>query len=79
MPGEKFSSSTSARATSFFSRSFPASDFRFSVTPFLLAFSIAIGSVVSPPVASTRRLSGSPRGGSILITVAPAFAISIVA
>ena len=40
---------------------------------------IAIGSVVSFPTASARRRNGSPVGGSILITFAPAFAIRNVA
>ena len=41
----------------------------------LLEFSIASGSEALPPTAS-RALSGSPRGGSILMTSAPPLASS---
>jgi len=44
----------------------------------LLEFSIAIGKVVLLP-GGARRRNGSPCGGSILITSAPALAISRVA
>ena len=77
-PGPKFSSSTSARLTMSNSRARPRSVFRFRVMARLLAFSIANDMVVLAP-GGVRWRNGSPRGGSILITLAPALAIRTVA
>ena len=59
------------------SRSRPRGSVRFRVTARLLAFSIATGRVVFLPPDRARRRSGSPVSGSILMTLAPALAISI--
>ncbi len=67
-PGAKFSSSTSALRASAFSSATPLALFRFSVIARLLELSMASGSDAPPPTASRTR-SGSPRGGSTLITV----------
>ena len=78
VPGEKFSSSTSTRRTISNSKARPRSCFRLRVIARLFEFRIAIGKVVLLPDGARRR-SGSPCGGSILMTSAPAFAISNVA
>jgi len=78
VPGEKFSSNTSARLVISNSKARPRSCFRLSVIARLFELSIAIGKVVLLPVGARRR-KGSPCGGSILITSAPAFAINSVA
>jgi hypothetical protein len=77
-PGAKFSSKTSPRSTIRNNSARPSSCFRFKVIARLLEFSIAIGKVVLLP-GDARRRNGSPCGGSILITSAPALAISRVA
>ncbi len=73
MPGEKFSSSTSARVTIANNNSRPRGCFRFKVTARLFWFSIAKGRVACFS-GSARRRKGSPPGGSILITSAPPLA-----
>jgi hypothetical protein len=73
-PGAKFSKSTSALRTSAFRSATPRGLFRLRVMARLLEFSIASGSEAPPPTASRAR-SGSPCGGSTLITSAPAWAI----
>jgi hypothetical protein len=73
LPGAKFSMSTSARSAKRKKTSRPAGCFRSSASDFLLEFSMAIGTL--PPATAARRRSGSPAGGSILTTVAPAMAI----
>ena len=60
------------------SKARPRSCFRFRVIARLFEFSIAIGKVVLLP-GGARRRKGSPCGGSILMTSAPAFAINSVA
>ena len=77
-PGAKFSSSTSAFVAIRFRISRPCSDFRLSDTPFLFEFSMAKGKVADFATLALRR-AGSPDGGSTLMTVAPALAISSVA
>ena len=77
-PGAKFSSNTSPRSAIRNSSARPRSSFRFKVIARLFEFSIAIGKVVLLP-AGARRRNGSPCGGSILITSAPALAINRVA
>ena len=78
VPGEKFSSNTSARLVISNSKARPRSCFRLSVIARLFELIIAIGKVVLLRVGARRR-KGSPCGGSILITSAPAFAINSVA
>ena len=78
MPGEKFSSSTSARRTISNKSSRPRGCLRFRVTARLFWFSIANGKVALVP-GRARLRSGSPEGGSTLITSAPPFASSNVA
>src|SRR4051812_34021072 len=78
VPGEKFSSSTSARLTISNKSSRPRGCFRFRVTARLFWFSIANGNVALVP-GRARRRNGSPDGGSTLITSAPPDASSNVA
>ena len=78
VPGEKFSSNTSARRAISNSKARPRSCFRLRVIARLFELSIAIGKVVLLP-GGARRRKGSPCGGSILMTSAPAFAINKVA
>ena len=77
-PGAKFSNSTSPFSAMRKSRARPRSCFRLSVIARLFELSIAIGNVVLLP-GGARRRNGSPCGGSILMTSAPACAISKLA
>ena len=76
--GEKFSSDRSARRAISNSKARPRSCSGLSVIARLFELSIAIGKVVLLP-GGARRRKGSPCGGSILMTSAPAFAINRVA
>ena len=79
VPGEKFSSKASAHSTcGTTARGRAAPSGSPSVIACLFWFSIANGKVALLP-GSARRRPGSPRGGSILITKAPALAINRVA
>ena len=69
-PGRKFSTSTSARATSFHSTALPASSLRSSATERLLRFHSAKG-CERPSTKGGMRRASSPSGRSTLMISAP--------
>ena len=74
-PGAKFSSRTSAPRARRFSTATPFGDLRSRVMQRLCPLSMAKGAP-APRLTSLRWRTGSPVSGSILITSAPAFAMS---